>query len=585
MNKTRLLLLSACCLYAGLHGVSASASSYLAEVKGVSRVAVSQEASAAWAVTATAFKLVGEKSVNNVKVDWMQRPDADTYKVYRDGKLIGEAIGDTFDDYGLPVGKTFNYYVEAYKDGKKVATAEAQKASTFTPEGNLEVYDNRDGKTTGKTTARPSGMLIGGTYYSYKIETQGGKKNILESHSKTGMPGSWSAERVIASYPADQKFEGVAFRFNKKTGKVVLSAHYEDAQGYTAAKIFLAQITPKGNMEVGTADRPLGHESRDQSLFIDDDGTAYLLSAANNNRDINIYRLDPTWTKVEKLVNTICKDKHRETPAIIKRDGEYYFFSSKASGWYPSQTMYASATDLGGQWTELREIGNNSTFDAQFNNIQTRGKDRLTYGVWSYHWGAQRHHKTPEGNFPRISVAAFNKGYASMDYYRYIEFSDKYGLIPVQNGRNLTQGKPVSAKVVSNKGVKPSSLTDGADLTSSAYFQKSANSPVGTPYMFVIDMQKPSQINEINLSTNLVNGSEAAYKFTIEGSADGEKYTMLVDGRSNWGVGFLVLPVEDKSAYRYIRFRVYGVVGVQKNNAAMWADGIYELAAYGTEVK
>lgn len=94
--------------------------------------------------------------------------------------------------------------------------------------------------------------------------------------------------------------------------------------------------------------------------------------------------------------------------------------------------MYTSAADLGGEWTPMREIGNNSTFDAQFNRISTVGK---TCGVWSYHWGAQRKYKTPDGNFPRISIAAFNKGYASMDYYRYLEFSDKYGIIPVQNGK------------------------------------------------------------------------------------------------------------------------------------------------------
>ena len=33
------------------------------------------------------------------------------------------------------------------------------------------------------------------------------------------------------------------------------------------------------------------------------------------------------------------------------------------------------------------------------------------------------------GNFPRISIAAFNQGYASMDYYRYLEFNDKYQFI------------------------------------------------------------------------------------------------------------------------------------------------------------
>ncbi len=540
-----------------------------------------------WAVTATVFKLTGETEVRNVKLNWRQREDANLYKIYRDSNLIGETKGDTYDDYDLAVGKTFTYYIEAFKDGEKVATAESQQATTFTPSGKGEVYDNQNGKyITTESSNKPRGMKIGNLYFSYKIEntekTVDGQQLkgwlVTESYSKTGLNGSWSTPRELAFYP-NVKMEGNAFRYNPKTGKVVLSSHYEDENGYTAAKIYLAQITPKGKLEVGTMERPLGHDSRDQSLFIDDDNTAYLLSATNTNSDINIYKLDASWTKPVELVNTICKGLHRETPAIIKKDGEYYFFSSKASGWYPSQTMYTSTTDLAGEWTPIREIGNNTTFDAQFNRIAMIGK---TYGVWSYHWGAQRKYKTPNGNFPRISIAAFNNGYASMDYYRYLEFNDKYGIIPVQNGKNLTLNASVTSAIPGAKGVKADCITDGADLESSTYFQKSSNAATGAPYMFTIDMKKEAKISEINLSTRLVNGSEAAYKYTIEGSLDGKNYKTLVDGRTNWQLGFLILNIEDPASYRYLRLRVYGVVNVHKGNSAMWADGIYEFTAFGT---
>ena len=123
--------------------------------------------------------------------------------------------------------------------------------------------------------------------------------------------------------------------------------------------------------------------------------------------------------------------------------------------------------------------------------------------------------------------------------------------------------------------------TKKACTESSTYFQKSSNAATGSPYMFTIDMQKEAVISEIYLSTRLVNGSEAAYKYTIEGSRDGKSYKMLVDGKLNWQVGFLILNIEDPSLYRYLRLRVYGVVNVHKNNSAMWADGIYEFAAYG----
>ena len=540
-----------------------------------------------WAVTATVFKLAGETEVRNVKLNWMQREDANLYKIYRDSNLIGETKGDTYDDYDLAVGKTFTYYIEAFKDGKKVATAESQQATTFTLSRKGKVYDNLNGKyITTESSNKPKGMKIGNLYFSYKIENVekdiDGKQLkgwlVTESYSQTGLDGNWSTPRELAFYP-NVKFEGNAFRYNPKTGKVVLSSHYEDQNGYTAAKIYLAQITPKGKLEVGTMERPLGHDSRDQSLFIDDNNTAYLLSATNTNKDINIYKLDESWTKPVTLVNTICKGLHRETPAIIKKDGEYYFFSSKASGWYPSQTMYTSTTDLAGEWTPIREIGNNTTFDAQFNRIAMVGK---TYGVWSYHWGAQRKYKTPNENFPRISIAAFNNGYASMDYYRYLEFNDKYGIIPVQNGKNLTLNASVTSAIPGAKGVKADCITDGADLESSTYFQKSSDAATGAPYMFTIDMKKEAKISEINLSTRLVNGSEAAYKYTIEGSLDGKNYKTLVDGRTNWQLGFLILNIEDPASYRYLRLRVYGVVNVHKGNSAMWADGIYEFTAFGT---
>ncbi len=88
------------------------------------------------------------------------------------------------------------------------------------------------------------------------------------------------------------------------------------------------------------------------------------------NADIHIYLLDESWTKPVKLINTVFVGQHRETPAIVKHDGVYYFFSSKASGWYPSQAMYAYATQLDGVWTPLYEIGNSSTFDAQVNHVK-----------------------------------------------------------------------------------------------------------------------------------------------------------------------------------------------------------------------
>lgn len=539
-----------------------------------------------WAVTSIPFKIKGEKNVNNVKLSWDKIPDADSYKVYRDGQPIAEVYSVVYDDYNLPVGSEHTYYVEALKSGTATKKAIATKATTFSCDAESEIYDNFDGKYLSKaTTPKPSGFKIGDKYYAYAIErmdrdTENGRVNGWSVTEMTSVDGisDWSKPREIAFYPK-VNMEGNAFNYNPVTGKVVLSSHLEDADGYGAAKIFLAQITPNGGIEVGTAERPLGHDSRDQSLFIDTDNTAYLLSATNTNQDINIYRLDPTWTKPVELVNTICKGAHRETPYIIKVDGEYYFFSSKASGWYPSQTKYCSTSDLAGEWSQLKEIGNNSTFDAQFNRIKSWDN---AAACWSYHWGAQREHKTPAGNFPRVTILAFNNGVATMAYFRYVEFNDEHGVIPVQNGRTLSLNCPVTAAVRGTNGVQAKCINDGAMCESSEYFKKNSNSALGKPYMFTLDLQDDVKLSEINLATRLVNGSECAYRYTIEGSADNKNYDMLVDGRTNWGVGFQIHDLADGTPYRYVRLRVYDVISVRKGNSQQWADGIYELTAYGT---
>jgi len=531
-----------------------------------------------WAVTATVFKLAGERDARHVKVHWEQRKDAELYKVYRDGKLIGQSLGDVFDDYDLAVGKTYTYHVEAYQGEQQMAKAVSDQATTFTPIGTGFIYDNSNGKNHIK---RPRGFQIAHQYYSYEVrqieKTINGKTSkgraIYEKVSPNGFD-QWT-ERELDFYP-NANFEGVGMVYNQETEKVVIVAHYEDQGGYVAAKLYIGQITPQGTLEVTFCDRPLGFDSRDQSMFVDDDQTAYILSATHMNQDVHIYQLDKSWSKPIRLVNTIFKGQHRETPYITKKDGAYYFFSSKASGWYPSQAMYASATDLAGVWTQLKELGNNSTFGTQANAVARYGSERITYGMHGYHWGAQYKHKDPDGNYARLLAVHFNAGYASMEYYSKIEYHEKYGLIPIQAGRNLTLGKPITTTRADAGNGGVSNVTDGADMNSSGFFKG-----VRLPYSLTIDMQKKAKIAEINLSTKLTGGSETAYKFTIEASQDGKTFKTIVDHLNNWQVGFQILKITDPSPFRYIRLNVHKVINVHNNNNAEWADGIFEMAAFG----
>lgn len=539
-----------------------------------------------WAVTATAFKIEGEDDVNHIKIHWELLEDIDLYKIYRDGKFIGQSTGDVYDDYDLEVEKTYIYYVEGYKEGRKVATTTSDQASTFRLTGNKSIYNNYNGKNDFKFST-PKGIKINDQYYRYSIldttlytgseaEKKPVKgKAIYELVSPNGI-NQWSQGRQLAFYPHPVKFEGVSVVYNKKTQKVVIVAHYEDEEGYVAAKLYLAQVTPGGDLKETFADRPMGYESRDQSIFIDDDQTAYILSATNMNKDVNIYRLDEKWNRPVKLINTVFKGQHRETPYIVKNEGVYYFFSSKASGWYPSQAMYATASNLEGVWTPLKELGNNSTFGSQANSVSTFGSERITYGMYSYRWGAQYLHKESTGNFPRLLFVNFNKGYASMEYYSKLELYEKHGLIPIQSGRNLTLGKSVKTTSTDPEYAEASVVTDGAASHSSPFFKGES-----VPYSLTIDMEKEAYITEINLATRLIGGSETAYKYTLEASSDGKNFKTINNGMDNWKVGFLILKIEDENPYRYLRLNVHDIVNVHNEQKAEWADGIFEITAFG----
>ena len=162
--------------------------------EGASKMTSADFAISTWAVTATPFKLVGENEVKNVKINWMQRNDADVYKIYRNGTLIGETRGDTYDDYGLSLGENYTYHVEGYKEGRKIATSEPQSAMPFRPSQDCDVYDYRNGQYLKNRKGGIAGMKIGNLYFSYRLERKkkavsGQEKDgwlLSESYSKTG---------------------------------------------------------------------------------------------------------------------------------------------------------------------------------------------------------------------------------------------------------------------------------------------------------------------------------------------------------------------------------------------------------------
>ena len=154
--------------------------------------------------------------------------------------------------------------------------------------------------------------------------------------------------------------------YNEKTKTFVMWAHYENGTDYLVAACAVAvSSSPNGEFTYLGHFRPCGNMSRDCTLFVDDDKTAYFLSASNDNLDMVTYKLSDDYLRIEKIVNKSFIGLEREAPAVFKHNGKYYMISSFCTGWKPNQCKYAVSDRIDGEWSELKNIGDETTYHSQ----------------------------------------------------------------------------------------------------------------------------------------------------------------------------------------------------------------------------
>lgn len=154
--------------------------------------------------------------------------------------------------------------------------------------------------------------------------------------------------------------------YNKKTNKFVMWAHFENGKNYLDAAVAIATCdTPDGDFTYHGHFNPYGYMSRDCTLYQEEDGTAYFISASRDNADLHVYRLSDDYMNVDCLVHSLWQGEYREAPAVIKGKYHYYMISSFCTGQAPNQGKYAWADSIEGRWSSLKEIGDDTTYDSQ----------------------------------------------------------------------------------------------------------------------------------------------------------------------------------------------------------------------------
>lgn len=274
------------------------------------------------------------------------------------------------------------------------ASLKAQTATTNNAIVPGEVWNDTEGNPI---NAHGGGILYHeGTYYWYGEYKKG--KTILPKWAtwecyRTDVTGvscyssqdlmNWKFEGIVLPAVKDDSshdlhpskvLERPKVIYNQRTGKFVMWAHVESADYSKACAGVAVSDSPTGPFTYLGSFRPNNAMSRDQTVFVDDNGRAYQFYSSENNATLYISELTDDYLRPSGRFTRNFIGQSREAPAVFKHNGKYYMLSSGCTGWDPNQAELAVADSIMGPW---KVIGNpctgpdaDKTFYAQSTYVQ-----------------------------------------------------------------------------------------------------------------------------------------------------------------------------------------------------------------------
>ena len=537
------------------------------------------------ALSASLFATANRGPVNNVALMWAATGVGDSVEIHRAPGQSGnftkiyDGQGVSFNDTNLKNG-TYFYKMTTLRDGKTL-TSNVERITTMSVPVGATEYSNQTG--IGGPLGEP--LKIGDTFYRFDGKRDG---KTVSFTAKTSTDGeNWKDGAVVLdskSHPDldDFKFEAVSIFYDKIRDRVVWWCHWErSGPSYGGGRAFVATAKPGQPFRVHNIYNPLGIEVRDMSVFMDD-GQGYLVAASNvpgqgANATLYIFKMNADYTDVTGITNKVMEGEYREAPHIIKVGDFYYFFFSQAAGWYPSRAGYISGKTLDGRWSEVRYIGNSSTFSAQSGGIGN-------YGTEKNHVPFMQANRWIRGEGTSGNVVLplkFAQGFVFTDYSPTLLIDPvKDLMLPLNLGTLLSQNQPATASIAGSKDHEVAKAFDGDYAT---FFQSDDKK---WPFSVTTDLGTPSKVRNVQISWHLHKGSEAFYKYTIEGSLDGQEWKVLLDRTDDkntlvsktYGFSSDLLP--DAPSARWVRINVQNAV--LHNNPNNWyPPTLYEVKVYG----
>ena len=164
---------------------------------------------------------------------------------------------------------------------------------------------------------------------------------------------------------------GVAY--NKSTKKYVLLSQHNGTSGN--GELFATSTSPTGKFSFDHIQTTLPNVtngmSGDQTIFLDDDGTAYLICSSMSGRAyLYVAPLRTSDYLAVESATQIAKTPGREGNCMFKYRGRYYIASSDLHGWNASHTYLQSSTSIQGTYSTESIMGNT---DMDFSHVSQTG--------------------------------------------------------------------------------------------------------------------------------------------------------------------------------------------------------------------
>ncbi len=386
-------------------------------------------------------------------------------------------------------------------------------------------------------------------FFNNKFYWYGGTRGFRDQmcYSSTDLV-HWKNEGVVLTHIVDANRIDVLY--NEPTKKYVMILKYDTNGGF---------------MGVATADKPEGpftfkkppvsHDEMramspeqlkeagpfylidnavigDMSVYIDDDNKAYLAYvswAKGTNREHGLYLLSDDYTAPEKRLQ-LWDIGGREANHIFKRNGIYYYGTSRTAGIQSSGTSYYTTKDItNGPWSAAKPLptpGSTNSWDSQVDFVYLiKGAQSITYMYVGDRWTKDLP-KGRNGDYIFLPME-FNGDDPVANYYQDWDLNLAAGTWrKFDPTRNLAAGKPVTASSEVPSGAAknvtaPKAWDTYIDIHWDSAADSTALAGVPAPQWITVDLGTATDINRVILKWN----TNAAKSFKIQTSLDNAAWT------------------------------------------------------------